>query len=175
MQIDRREEPYVSEADCDRYTTEILPRYAEKKAALLPILHDVQERHGWLPYQALMEIAGFLGISAAEVLDTASFYDEFRLRPMGRYIIGICQSIACEVCGHERILEHMTRKLGIDVGETTEDGLFTVRAMECLGACDTAPCALLNTHRHDCLTIEAIDAMIEECRREAAAEDAAGR
>ncbi|MBL1218042.1 MAG: NADH-quinone oxidoreductase subunit NuoE [Planctomycetes bacterium] len=162
QQIERRDEPYLSDEMTSYYTDSILPRYANKRAALLPILHDVQHHVGYLPFQALEEIATFLELTAAEVLDTASFYDDFFLEPVGKHVIGVCQSIACEACGHETMLGHLCSKLNIEPGETTPDGLFTVRTMECLGSCDTAPCALFGEERQDDLTVEKIDALIDK-------------
>lgn len=160
-QIPMRDEPYLTEETRARYEAEIVPRYEIRTGALLPILHDVQHCVGWLPPQALAEVAGFLGLTPAQVLDTASFYDEFHLKPVGRHIIGVCQSISCEVCGHMPILDHLSRKLGIEPGQTTRDGHITLRAMECLGACDTAPCALVDQDRYDNLTIADIDQIID--------------
>ncbi|MFG0331066.1 MAG: NADH-quinone oxidoreductase subunit NuoE [Phycisphaerales bacterium] len=164
IQIPRREDPYLTGEMKSEFERDILPRYATKQAALLPVLHEVQHHEGWLPFQALEEVAAFLDLTPAEVLDTASFYEEFYLEPVGRYTIGVCQSIACEALGHERIVDHVRRKLGIEPNETTDDGLFTLRCMECLGACDTAPCALVNEDRHDLLTIESIDELIDSIR-----------
>src|SRR5690606_29466786 len=133
----------------EKYRKEILPRYETRMGALLPILHDVQHQYGHVPYQAMIEIARFLEIEPSNVLDTVSFYEEFHTEPVGKYVIGVCQSIACEVCGHQAILDHLREKLGIEPHETTEDGRFTLLAMECLGACEGAPCALVNEDRHD--------------------------
>lgn len=165
MEIERRDEPYLTHAMREDLTKRILPRYETKMAALLPVLHEVQHHVGYLPHQALLEVAEFLDLAPAQVLDTASFYEEFFFNPVGKYIIGVCQSIACEACGHEKLVDYLRVKLGIEPHETTPDGLFTLRCMECLGACDTAPCALLNDERHDLLTIEQIDRLIDEIRR----------
>lgn len=162
MKIERRDEPYVTAEMTQRYEREIIPRYETRLGALMPILHDVQETYGYLPHQALQEIAGLLGVSAAQVLDTASFYEDFHLHPIGRNVIGVCQSIACEVCGHQAILDHLRQRLGIEPHETTEDGRFTLLAMECLGSCDTAPVALINGRLHENLSIEKLDAALED-------------
>jgi len=164
LTVERRDEPYLTEAMKADLMRRILPRYETKMAALLPVLHEVQHHAGWLPDQALVEVASFLELTPAEVLDTASFYEEFFFHPVGKYVIGVCQSIACEACGHEAIVDHLRARLGIEPHETTPDGLFTLRCMECLGACDTAPCALVNEDRHDLLTIKQIDALIDEIR-----------
>jgi NADH-quinone oxidoreductase subunit E len=161
MKIDRRAEPYLTEEMKARFTREVLPKYAEKRGALMPILHEIQHEHHHIPHQAMEEIAAFLDIAPGDVLDTVSFYEEYTTEPVGTYVIGVCQSIACEVCGHQAILDHLREKLGIEPHETTDDGKFTLLAMECLGACEGAPCALVNDDRHDNLTIEAIDRVID--------------
>ena len=161
MVIPTRDEPWVTDAMKADWTAHILPRYETTHGALMPVLHDLQHHIGWLPLQAMTEVAGFLNIAAGEVLDTATFYEEFHTQPVGKHIIGICQSIACEACGHQAILDHVRSRLDLEPHETTEDGQFTLMAMECLGACDTAPCCLINDTRHDNLTIERLDAIID--------------
>jgi NADH-quinone oxidoreductase E subunit len=161
MAVPRRDAPWLTPAMHERATTVLIPRYETKLGALMPILHDVQTAYGWVPLQAMEEIAALLDISPAEVLDTVSFYEEYHEHPTGKYVIGICQSIACEVCGHQALLDHLRGRLGIEPHETTDDGRFTLLAMECLGACDTGPCALVNDDRHDNLTISAIDRILD--------------
>ena len=161
---ERRTEPYLTDEMKKRYRQEIIPRYETTMAALLPIIHDVQHTHGYVAHQAMEEVAELLDITPADVLDTVSFYEEFHTEPIGRYVIGVCQSIACEVCGHQVILDHVRRKLGIDPHETTDDGKFTLLAMECLGSCDTAPVALVNEKLHEGLTIEKLDEVIDNLK-----------
>ncbi len=143
-QIARRSEPYLTDAMKHHMETHLLPRYATKQAALLPVLHEIQHHAGWLPPQALEEAGAFLGLSAAEVLDTATFYEEYFLKPKGKYLIQVCRSISCELCGSKAITQKIGDKLGIVPGETTDDGKFTLMEVECLGACDFAPCALVD-------------------------------
>jgi len=161
MEIPRRAEPYLSTEMLDRYRADILPRYETLHGALMPILHDVQRTHGWVPAQAMEEIAAFLEIDPSQVLDTATFYEEFHTHPVGQHVIAICQSVACEACGHQAIIDHVRNRLDIEPHETTADGRFTLLALECLGSCDTAPCALVDDDRHDDLTIAAIDQVID--------------
>ena len=161
MKIDRRPEPYLTDEMKSRYEKEILPRYETKMGAMMPILHDVQLAHQHIPYQAMEEIAAFLELHPGDVLDTVSFYEEFHTHPVGKYTIAVCQSIACEVCGHQAILDHLRAKLDVEPHETTEDGKFTLLALECLGACDDAPCCLINDDRHNKLTIEGIDQILD--------------
>jgi len=163
-QIARRPEPYLTQALKDAATRDILPRYATKQGALLSVLHLVQHEHGWLPAQALEEIGDFLGLSPAEVLDTASFYEEYWLRPKGEHVIAVCRSIACEFCDAGAVTAMCRDKLGIDVGETTDDGKFTLIELECLGACGGAPAALFDETLHEFLTPERAAELIDEVR-----------
>src|SRR5690606_19415629 len=121
-----------------------LPRYETKMAALLPALRMVQHEYSWIPFQAMEEIAAFLELKPSDVLDTASFYEEFWLKPRGRNIIAVCRSIACEVCDHQVVTDAVREHLGIEVGDTTDDGAFTLIEIECIGACGGAPAALVN-------------------------------
>jgi NADH-quinone oxidoreductase subunit E len=114
----------------------------------------------------MVEIANVLSITPAQVADVVSFYEDYRSEPMGKYIFGICQSIACEVCGHQAIIDHLKQTLGIDVHETTQDGLFSILGMECLGSCDNAPCALVNGKQYDKLSISKIDELVSKCRED---------
>ena len=165
-QIPRRKDPYLTAAMMEKYRAEILPRYQTTMGALMPILHDVQHHYSHIPYQAMVEIANFLKITPADVLDTVSFYEEFHTEPVGKNVIGICQSIACEFCGcgHEKILDHLKRKLDVEEHDTTDDGKFTLLAMECLGACDFAPVALVNGTLHTNLTIEKMDQIVNSLK-----------
>jgi NADH:ubiquinone oxidoreductase subunit E len=162
--IETRREPYLTAKMIEHYKAVILPRYATTMGALMPILHDVQEHYGYTPYQAMIEIANLLSIKPSDVLDTCTFYEEFRTKPLGKYIVGVCQSIACEVCGHQAIVDHLREKYDIEPshgGETTEDGRFTLMTLECLGSCDTAPVALVNDDLHEGLTIEKLDDVLD--------------
>lgn len=165
-QIPKRKEPYLTPQMQEKYRAEILPRYQTTMGALMPILHDVQHHYGHIPYQAMIEIANFLKITPGDVLDTASFYEEFHIEPVGKHVIGVCQSIACEFCGcgHTAILNHLKKKLDIEEHETTDDGKVTLLAMECLGACDLAPVALVNGTLHTNLTIEKMDTIVNELK-----------
>jgi NADH-quinone oxidoreductase subunit E len=113
----------------------------------------------------MLEVAQFLSITPAEVMDTVTFYEEFHTEPVGQCVIGICQSIACEVCGHQKLLDHVRNRLGLEPHETTDDGRFTLLALECLGSCDTAPVALFNETLHENLTIEKVDRLIDEAAK----------
>jgi len=163
--IARRAEPYVTEAHRARWERELIPKYATRHGALMPILHEIQHEHRHIPHQAMIEIAAFLKITPADVLDTVTFYEEYTTEPVGRCVIGICQSLACEACGYRGILDHVRAKLDLEPHETTDDGLFTLLALECLGSCDTAPVALFNDVLHENLSVARIDELIERVRR----------
>ncbi len=159
--VEKSDAPLISDELKAKMTAEILPKYEISQGAVLPVLHEVQHHIGYLPLAVLLEIGEFLEVAPQLILDTATFYDEFHLEPQGKYAIGVCQSIACEACGHVELVDYLRGKLGIEPGETTADGLITFHAMECLGSCDTAPCALFDTNRRDNLTIAELDAHID--------------
>ena len=161
QQIERRDEPYLDDAFKAELESAVLPQYPTQRAALLPVLHAVQHKHNWIPYQALEEVAAFLDVPPAEVLDTASFYEDFWLEKKGKYLIMVCQSLSCELMGQVGLLERIKAKLGIEVGETTEDGRFTLVNAECLGSCGTAPCALINETLHENLTAENVERVLD--------------
>ncbi len=161
MEIDRRPEPYLTSDMRDHLEREILPRYETRRGALLSTLHEVQHAHGWVPAQAMEEVADFLKLNPADVLDTASFYEEFWLEPKGEHVIAVCQSMACEVCDHKKIVDACRDKLGIEPGETTPDGKFTLIELECLGACGGAPAVLIDETLHESATADQIVSAID--------------
>ena len=127
----------------------------------LPALHLVNERLGYVPVQAVVELAELLELAPAQVQDTLSFYGFFRQdEPAGRVRVWVCRSISCAACGGEDLLEYLCEKLGIRPGETTADGRVTLEFAECLGACDYAPAMLANETLHKNLTKEKIDAFV---------------
>jgi NADH-quinone oxidoreductase subunit E len=134
----------------------LFPRYPTKRACLLPVLHLVQHEYNWIPAQAMQEVAEFLGLAPAEVLDTASFYEEYWLRKKGKYLVQVCRSLSCEICGSDRIVEGLIEKLGVEVGETTDDDRYTLVELECLGSCGTAPVALVNDVQHENITLDGL-------------------
>jgi NADH-quinone oxidoreductase subunit E len=159
-QIDRRSEPYVDEAMKSQLEP-IVQRYPTRRAAALMVLHAVQDKVGYLPYQAIEEAAAFLDITPPELLDTATFYEEFFLQPKGRHVIWVCQSLSCEILGSEDLVSRVRDKLGIEPGETTPDGRFTLMHVECLGACGGAPCALVGEKLHENLTPLNLDEVLD--------------
>lgn len=164
MKVDRRAEPYLTAAMQERIKGTILPRYENRMGALLPCLHEIQHEYGWIPAQAMLEIAELLGLKPSEVYDTASFYEEYWLKPKGKHLIAVCRSIACECMNYQKITDTIREKLGIEVGETTPDGQFTLVEVECLGSCDSAPVALFDERLHEWLTPEKALHAIEATR-----------
>ena len=160
--IERRPEPYLDDEMKRELEAKYFPRFPNKRAALLPVLHAVQHKYNWIPTQAMEEIGAFLGLAPAEVLDTATFYEEYWLKPKGQYLIQVCRSLSCEVCGSNELTSFCKQKLGIELGETTPDGKFTLVELECLGACGTAPVALVNEVLHEELTVDKLKQIIAE-------------
>ena len=146
---------------------EIVSRYpaGKHKSALLPVLHLAQEEFGgWLDVPVMDYVAGLLHIEPIEVYEVASFYSMYNLKPVGRYIFEVCQTGPCMVNGSDEIINYIKEKLGIGVGETTADRMFTLKTVECLGACGYAPMMQLGKNYREHLTKEKVDAIIEECR-----------
>ncbi|HZZ41506.1 MAG TPA: NAD(P)H-dependent oxidoreductase subunit E [Tepidisphaeraceae bacterium] len=157
---EKRTEPYLTDEIKAHLSSKYFPRFPTKRAVLLPALHYIQHTYNWIPTQALEEIATFLEISPAEALDTASFYEEYWLKPKGKYLIQVCRSLSCEICGSKQLTEHCKRKLNLEIGETSPDGRFTLIELECLGSCGSAPVALCNEVLHENLTPEKFDALL---------------
>jgi NADH-quinone oxidoreductase subunit E len=140
----------------------LFPRYPTKQAVTLPALHLVNERLGYVPPEAVEEIAELLELAPAQVQDTLSFYGFFKQdKPQGKTRIWVCRSIACAACASEGLLDYLCEKLGIAPGETTPDGRITLEPAECLGACDHAPAILVGDTLHKNMTKEKIDELLK--------------
>jgi NADH-quinone oxidoreductase subunit E len=164
--IEKRGEPYLTDELKQHIAAKYFPRYPTKRAVLLPALHAIQHRYNWIPMQAMEEVAEFLELPPADVLDTASFYEEYWLKPKGQYLIQVCRSLSCEICDSAKLTSHCKQKYGIEVGETTPDGKFTLVELECLGACGTAPVALVNDVLYENLTTSNFDQILESLPRD---------
>lgn len=150
---------------------EIIARYPDgkQKSALIPVLHLAQEEHGgWLSAETMDYVASLLKIEPIEVYEVATFYSMYNLKPVGRYMFEVCQTGPCMLNGSDQIIDYIKEKLGIGVGETTADGLFTLKTVECLGACGYAPMMQMGKHYREHLTREKVDQIIAECRAKAA-------
>jgi NADH-quinone oxidoreductase subunit E len=151
---------------------EIVARYPEgkQKSALIPVLHLAQEEFGgWLSAEAMDYVASLLKLEPIEVYEVATFYSMYNLKPVGKYLFEVCQTGPCMLNGSDNIIDYIKQKLNINVGETTADGLFTLKTVECLGACGYAPMMQLGKNFREHLTKERVDQLIDECRRNAAA------
>ena len=145
----------------------IMARYPDgkQKSALLPVLHLAQtEFDGWLDVPVMDYVASLLNIEPIEVYEVASFYSMFNLKPVGKYVFEVCQTGPCMLNGSDNIIDYIKQKLNIGVGETTSDGMFTLKTVECLGACGYAPMMQLGKHYREHLTKEKVDQIIDECR-----------
>ncbi len=151
---------------------EIIARYPEgkQKSALIPLLHIAQEQNGgWLDVPVMDHVAELLQIKPIEVYEVATFYTMFNMKPVGKYVFEVCRTGPCMLNGSDNIIEYIKQKLNINEGETTPDGMFTLKPAECLGACGYAPMMQLGKYFKEHLTPEKVDAIIDECRRNAAA------
>lgn len=149
---------------------EIIARYPEgkQKSALLPVLHLAQEEFGgWLSVETMDYVASILKLTPIEVYEVATFYSMYNTKPVGKYVFEVCQTGPCMIEGSNEIIAYIKEKLNINVGETTQDGMFTLKAVECLGACGYAPMMQLGKQYKEHLTKEKIEAIIEECRKNA--------
>src|SRR5678815_1972929 len=146
----------------------IIARYPQgkQKSALLPLLHLAQDEFGgWLDVPVMDYVATLLKLEPIEVYEVATFYSMYHLKPVGRYIFEVCQTGPCMIKGSDDIIKYIGDKLGIKPGETTTDGMFSLKTVECLGACGYAPMMQLGKYYREHLTKEKCDAIIEECRK----------
>lgn len=149
---------------------EIVARYPEgrQKSALIPVLHLAQQEFGgWLDVPVMDYVAELLQLKSIEVYEVATFYSMFNMKPVGKYMFEVCQTGPCMVRGCDDIIAYIGEKLNIKPGETTADGMFTLKTVECLGACGYAPMMQMGKFYKEHLTKEKVDQIIDECRREA--------
>lgn len=151
-------------APAREYIEHLLSHYPDRRSAVIPLLHKLQELEGFVSGQGMEEVAAVLGLSPGYVQSVATFYGMFHFRPVGRHVISVCDSISCALLGSETLVHYLEKKLGVAVGETTPDRRFTLREVECLGACDRAPVMLVNATLYDHLTPQKIDAILEQHR-----------
>jgi NADH-quinone oxidoreductase subunit E len=143
---------------------ELVRRYPEKRSALIPMLHAVQAEVGHLSPEAIEWVAAALGLSAADVMSVASFYDMFTLERVGTHMIYVCHNLSCSLLGAERLIRHLENRLGIRMGETTPDGLITLKRMECLASCGTAPAIQIDGIFYEQMTPQKLDGLLDKLR-----------
>jgi NADH-quinone oxidoreductase subunit E len=141
---------------------ELIALYPHKRSAMIPLLHLLQEQDGYLTPDGMEHVADLLGLTPAEVRGTASFYEMLHLKPVGRYLVAVCTNIACMLAGAYELLEHMERRLGVTLGGTSEDRLFTLEDTECLALCGNAPCLVVNWRYFGDMTPERWDSLAED-------------
>ena len=145
---------------------EILNAYVQDKSNLIQILNEVQEYYGYVPEKAMLAISDYLSIPMAEIYGVVTFYARFTLKPKGKYHIAVCLGTACFVKGSEKILDRVKERLGIDVGETTADGNFSIEATRCIGACGLAPVFTVNDEVYGKATVKMMDEVLDKLMEE---------
>lgn len=153
----------------DKYAREIetiLARYPDKRSAILPLLYLVQKEQGYCTEEGIREVADLLDLDPTAVKSIVGFYTLLYERPVGKYVIQVCNDLPCALRGADDLVEHACRRLGVRPGETTPDGLFTLETVKCIAACHRAPVAQVNLEYHENLTPEAFDALIERLQAE---------
>ncbi len=144
---------------------EYVSRYPKIDSCMLPALWLVQEQEAWVSPESMIYVAEKLGKTPIQVYEVATFYTMFNLKPIGKYHIELCKTLSCKLCGSQKIKNHIKETIGIEAGQTSEDGLFHLSEVECMGACGGAPMFALNGQYHEKLTIEKVDELIKECKK----------
>lgn len=167
MKISHAKQDINITPDLQARIDELISHYPadKRKSALLPVLHEVQDAHdNWLSIELQDKVAEILDIKPIEVYEVVSFYTMYNQHPIGKYMFEFCRTSCCAIRGAENLMDYTCNKLGINEGETTADGMFTVVGVECLGACGYAPMLQLGDYYKENLTEEKMDALIEECK-----------
>ena len=162
---------HLSEAAV-KQITEICDRYADEKTPLMMILSDIQREYGYIPLEVQELVSEKTGIPVAEIYGVVTFYSFFSLKPKGKYVIGCCLGTACYVKGAQQVIDKFSEILGIKAGETTADGLFTIDALRCIGACGIAPAVSINGKVYPKVSVNAVSGIINEYKAAAAGENA---
>jgi NADH-quinone oxidoreductase E subunit len=139
----------------------ILKRYPDRGAALLPVLWLCQERWGWISPGIMEAVAVRLELAPAFVEGVVTFYNMYQRRPPGKYLLQVCTTLSCQLCGTSALVDHLKQKIDIDFGETSADGVFTLVDVQCLGACGEAPVIQINSDYHTDLTVQKLDALLD--------------
>jgi len=165
----------ITEKQASQAIAEILSSHKKEERNLIPLLQEVQTRLGYLPRKALQKIAGFLGMPAVEVWGVATFYNQFRFVPLGKYHTMVCMGTACHLAGGKLILEALERELDIKVGETTEDGNFSLERVACIGCCMLAPVVVIKDKIHPRMTPFKMEEALIPYKQEAQGEPKEGK
>ncbi len=152
---------HLSEA-AEKKINEICDRYVNEKTPLMMILSDIQKEYGYIPFEVQKIVSERTGIPVAEIYGVVTFYSFFSLTPKGKYVIGCCLGTACYVKGAQQVIDKFSEILGIKPGETTADGLFTIDALRCIGACGIAPAVSINGKVYPKVAVDAVPKIVEE-------------
>ncbi len=147
---------------------EVADRYPVSRSAIMPALHLAQERYGWLPPEALREVADALELTPAYCQAVASFYDMYHLEPIGRHVVEVCTNVSCALLGAQQVVEAFERELGVRAGETSDDGAFTLRTVECYGGCGWGPVVSVDERYHEPFPPDEAAGLIAALRGQAA-------
>jgi len=149
-------------------------KYPDKRSLTLPALRIAQEDLGHVSEPAMIDIAELLDLTPIQVYEVATFYSQYNLKPVGKYFIQVCKTLSCALVGAGSILDHLQNRLKIGLGETTPDGLFTLKAVECLAACGSAPMMQINDRYYESLTPEKVDQILKDLKQKGKSADATG-
>ena len=141
------------------------PKYEDKRSVLLPALWIAQDECGYLSEQAMMDVADLLDITPTQVYDVATFYYMYHLKPVGKFHIQVCKTLSCGLVGAHALIGHIQKRLAISAGETTDDGLFSLKLVECLAACGSGPMMQVNEDYYEHLTHEKVDQILDDLKR----------
>ncbi len=155
----------MPESDLYQEIQRVADQYPVRRSAIMPALHLAQEQYGWLPPEALREVADALDLTPAYCQAVATFYDMYRLEPVGRHMVEVCTNISCALVGAQQVLEAFEEELGVKAGETTEDGEVTLRTIECLGGCGWGTVVAVDHRFREPVTREDVSGIVEELRR----------
>jgi NADH-quinone oxidoreductase subunit E len=150
----------------ERQVEQILSRYPNRQAALIPVLHVYQDEHGWISEEIMQVVAERLGLSAAHVKGVVTFYTLFNQHPVGKHQVWVCRTLSCALKGADSVLSHCEKRLGVHAGETTKDGKITLRTAECLAACGQGPMMQVDKAYHENLTLADVDRILDELQRD---------
>ena len=143
---------------------ELKSRYPTNLSAVMGVLHMMQDKYGYISNETAQEVAGLLHIPVENVLGVVTFYEMYHQHPIGKYNLQVCTNVSCLLCGSDMVLRTLKEKIGIGIGETTADGMFTIHEAECLGSCGTAPMISVNKDYHEKLTPEKINTLIDDLK-----------
>lgn len=149
-------------ADHKKRFSALLKQYPDRRSAALPALHLAQDQEGYLTTETIETLAQMLDITPATLMDTISFHTLFHTRPRGKYLLQVCQTLSCSLAGADEIVDHLSHRYQIKVGETTPDGRFTLLKVECLGACETAPVVQINDDYYEKVSKEKLNRILDK-------------